>query len=279
MSKKKINISFFFNSLRGLKILTYLRKNVSLDIKKIFISKKFLKKEIVIFLKKEEIQFYYFENFTSKKLAKELEKVDLAITGGFPIILKEKLINKPKYGFINCHAGILPNYRGGSPLNWQIINNESQFGITVTKINSKIDRGNILGEKKFKLKSCYDINDLHRVANNNFPKLVEESINKILKGNKGKKQNEAKSKYYSQRTIENSKVILKEISFKNLKLMVRALQSPYPNVFFKYANKMISINNLFLSNLYLLPGEIIKKKNIIHFGCKDKTVKSYMNLK
>jgi methionyl-tRNA formyltransferase len=279
MSKKKTNISFFFNSLRGIKILTYLRKNVSLDIKKIFISKKFLKKEIVIFLKKEEIQFYYFENFTSKKLAKELEKVDLAITGGFPIILKEELINKPKYGFINCHAGILPNYRGGSPLNWQIINNESQFGITVTKINSKIDRGNILGEKKFKLKSYYDINDLHRVANNNFPKLVEESINKILKGNKGKKQNEAKSKYYSQRTIENSKIILKEISFKNLKLMVRALQSPYPNVFFKYANKMISINNLFLSNLYLLPGEIIKKKNIIHFGCKDKTVKSYMNLK
>ena len=279
MSKKKTNISFFFNSLRGIKILTYLKKNVSLDIKKIFVSKKFLKKEIVIFLKKEEIQFYYFENFTSKKLAKELEKVDLAITGGFPIILKEELINKPKYGFINCHAGILPNYRGGSPLNWQIINNESQFGITVTKINSKIDRGNILGEKKFKLKSYYDINDLHRVANNNFPKLVEESINKILKGNKGKKQNEAKSKYYSQRTIENSKIILKEISFKNLKLMVRALQSPYPNVFFKYANKMISINNLFLSNLYLLPGEIIKKKNIIHFGCKDKTVKSYMNLK
>ena len=279
MSKKKTNISFFFNSLRGIKILTYLKKNVSLDIKKIFVSKKFLKKEIVIFLKKEEIQFYYFENFTSKKLAKELEKVDLAITGGFPIILKEELINKPKYGFINCHAGILPNYRGGSPLNWQIINNESQFGITVTKINSKIDRGNILGEKKFKLKSYYDINDLHRVANNNFPKLVEESINKILKGNKGKKQNEAKSKYYSQRTIENSKIILKEISFKNLKLMVRALQSPYPNVFFKYANKIISINNLFLSNLYLLPGEIIKKKNIIHFGCKDKTVKSYMNLK
>jgi len=279
MSEKKTNISFFFNSLRGIKILTYLRKKVSLDIKKIFISKKFLKKEVVIFLKKEKIQFDYFENFNSKKLAKVLEKVDLAITGGFPIILKEELINKPKYGFINCHAGILPNYRGGSPLNWQIINNESQFGITVTKINSKIDRGNIIGEKKFKLKAHYDINDLHRVANNNFPKLVEESINKILKGNKGKKQNEAKSKYYSQRTIENSKIILKEISFKNLKLMVRALQSPYPNVFFKYANKMISINNLFLSNLYLLPGEIIKKKNIIHFGCKDKTVKSYMNLK
>ena len=279
MSKKKTNISFFFNSLRGIKILTYLRKKVSLDIKKIFISKKFLKKEVVIFLKKEKIQFDYFENFNSKKLAKVLEKVDLAITGGFPIILKEELINKPKYGFINCHAGILPNYRGGSPLNWQIINNESQFGITVTKINSKIDRGNIIGEKKFKLKAHYDINDLHRVANNNFPKLVEESINKILKGNKGKKQNKSKSKYYSQRTIENSKIILKEISFKNLKLMVRALQSPYPNVFFKYANKMISINNLFLSNLYLLPGEIIKKKNIIHFGCKDKTVKSYMNLK
>ena len=279
MSKEKTNILFFFNGLRGIKILTYLRKNPSFDIKKIFISTKFLKKEVISFLIKENIQFEYFENFNSTKLSKILEKIDIAITGGFPIILKEELISKPKYGFINCHAGILPNYRGGSPLNWQIINNESQFGITVIKINSEIDRGNIIAEKTFKLKARYDINDLHRVANNNFPKLVEESINKILKGYKGKKQNKQKSKYYSQRTIENSKIILKEISFKNLKLMVRALQAPYPNVFFKHNNKKISINNLFLSNLYLLPGEIIKKKNIIHFGCKDKTVKSYMNLK
>lgn len=278
MFKKKISISIFFNGLRGIKILTYLRKNVSFDIKEIFISKKFLKKEVISFLIKENIQFEYFENIKPEKLSKKLKKIDIAITGGFPIILKKELISKPKYGFINCHAGILPNYRGGSPLNWQIINNESHFGITVIKMNSRIDRGNIIAEKKFKLKVQYDINDLHRLANNNFPKLVQLSINKILKGYKGIKQYEIKSKYYPQRTIKDSKIILKEITFKNLKLMVRALQSPYPNVFFKHNNKKISINNLSLSNLHILPGEIIKKKNIIHFACKDKAVKSFLNL-
>ena len=279
MSKKKTNISLFFNGQRGIKILNYLRKKKSFDIKKIFISKKFLQNDVLSFLKKQKIDFDCFEKFNSKKLLKVHEKIDLAITGGFPIILRKELINKPKYGFINCHAGILPNYRGGSPLNWQIINNESHFGITVIKINYKIDSGNIIAERKFKLKPQYDINDLHRVANINFPKLVEKSITKILKGKKGKKQNKKRSKYYPQRTIMDSKIILKEISFKNLKLMIRALQKPYPNVFFIHNKKKISIDNLFLSNLYLQPGEIIKKKNIIHFGCKDKTVKSYINMK
>ena len=278
MSKEKIKISIFFNGLRGIKILTFLRKNLSFDIKEIFISKKFLKKEVISFLIKENIQFKYFENINPKNLSKKLEKIDIAITGGFPIILKKELISKPKYGFINCHAGILPNYRGGSPLNWQIINNETHFGITVIKMNARIDSGNIVDEKRFKLKARYDINDLHTIANNNFPKLVQLSIYKILKGYKGTKQNKIKSKYYPQRTIKNSKIILKKITFKNLKLMVRALQSPYPNVFFKHNNKKISINNLSLSNLHIRPGEIIKKKDIIHFGCKDKTVKSDMNL-
>ena len=38
---------------------------------------------------------------------------------------KRKIFRLVKYGFLNLHAGLLPKYRGGSPLNWQIINNEN----------------------------------------------------------------------------------------------------------------------------------------------------------
>ena len=113
------------------------------------------------------------------------------------------MLRLPKYGVINCHAGILPKYRGGSPLNWQIINNEKYFGITTLLANEKIDGGDIIFEKKFLLKKNYDINNLHNITNREFPKIVEKSILKILLKKPLKKQKELKL-YFKQRTERDS---------------------------------------------------------------------------
>ena len=48
---------------------------------------------------------------------------------------------------INLHGGPLPAYRGGSPLNWQIINQEKEIGISIIKIDEGIDTGDIIEEK------------------------------------------------------------------------------------------------------------------------------------
>jgi len=276
MMSQKIKISLFFNSLRGIKVMRHLMKIKSIDVSKIIISKKFLNKEIIKILRKKNIKFKYFENYNKRQLNLEHKNIDIGILCGFPIILKENLLNKTKYGFLNCHAGILPNYRGGSPLNWQIINNEKCFGITVLKTNFLIDNGNIILEKKFKLKNTHDINDLHEISNNNFPILVERSINKIIKGFLGKKQSSKGNKLFKQRNEKDSKINLKEIMYEKLLLMVRALQNPYPNPFFFYKNKKMSISNLHSSNKKLSPGEIIIKKNILYIGCRNKTGMSYL---
>ena len=44
---------------------------------------------------------------------------------------KNKILSLPKFGIINCHAGKLPFYRGRNILNWVLINDENEFGITV----------------------------------------------------------------------------------------------------------------------------------------------------
>ena len=55
----------------------------------------------------------------------------------FSYILKKKLFNIPKLEPLNLHAGPLPHYKGGSPLNWQIINGERKIGLSIIKINQK----------------------------------------------------------------------------------------------------------------------------------------------
>ena len=47
---------------------------------------------------------------------------------------------------INLHGGPLPSYRGGSPLNWQIINMKNSIGISIIKVDKGIDTGPILAE-------------------------------------------------------------------------------------------------------------------------------------
>jgi len=72
---------------------------------------------------------------------------DIFVSMSFNQILKKEIINLPRLGFINCHAGALPYYRGRNVLNWALINDASEFGVTVHYIDEGIDTGDIIVQK------------------------------------------------------------------------------------------------------------------------------------
>ena len=265
---KKIKIILFFNGLRGLKISKFLEKKKDIKILKIFVSKKFLDKKIL----NHNTNFKLIKNLNNNEIESALINCDVAVVGGFPLIFNKRLIKLPKYGIINCHAGPLPKYRGGSPLNWQIINNEKYFGITTIKMNSKIDGGDIINKKMFYLKNKYNIQDLHRIANREFPKIVYDSICKIILKKVLKKQI-LPSSYYPQRTMDDSLLFFKNKTLKEIRNFVRALQIPYPNPFFYYKNKKVSFHKFQVSKTKINKGSIIFKNNYFLLGCKDCTIK------
>lgn len=269
LNKKKI--CFFFNNIRGLKVLNFfLNKDISNY--KVFLSKKFLNNEVKLKLKKKKINFQILTSLKNKKIIHQLENFDLGIVCGFPLIFPRKIIKRFKYGMINCHAGRLPFYRGGSPLNWQLINNEKKFGLSVIKINNTIDGGPIIIEKTFKLSNKLDINDLHYIANNSFPKLVYKSFKIIFKKQKLKKQDEKYAKTYKQRSFKDSKMNIKKMKFVEVDCFVRALQNPYPNAFLKTKGKVYKIQKIKKNNLNIKPGIFIYKKKRIFVGCIDKAI-------
>jgi methionyl-tRNA formyltransferase len=67
----------------------------------------------------------------------------------------------PKLGTINLHASLLPNYRGAAPINWVIINGETQTGVTTFFINEEIDKGNIILSKKIEINNNITAAQLH----------------------------------------------------------------------------------------------------------------------
>jgi len=80
-------------------------------------------------------------------------RCDLFASLSFNQIFRRELADLPPLRTINCHAGKLPFYRGRNVLNWALINDEKEFGITVHYIDEGIDTGDVI------LQRCYPITD------------------------------------------------------------------------------------------------------------------------
>lgn len=105
--------------------------------------------------KAHKIPFLRTKNINSPEFIAQISrfKCDIFVSMSFNQIFKEPLISLPRLKSINCHAGKLPFYRGRNVLNWALINDEHEFGITTHYIDSGIDTGDIITQK------CYPIGD------------------------------------------------------------------------------------------------------------------------
>jgi len=184
---------------------------------------------------------------------------DIGIICGFPTIFRDQLIPIPKYGTINLHAGKLPEYRGGSPLNWQLINGEKEITISVIQVDSGIDTGPILAEHKFPVSLNDDISDVHKAANNAFPNLVESVLDQMEKdGVDGRPQVIEEGCYWHQRNIADGRISWREATSTQVHDLVRALTKPYPGAFSYLGHRKVVIYKTSLPTKKIMgtPGHV-----------------------
>jgi methionyl-tRNA formyltransferase len=103
------------------------------------------------FSKKNNIDWIMSENINSSEFQERLKSYgcDLFVSMSFNQIFKRDTIEIPRFKTINCHAGKLPFYRGRNILNWALINDENEFGITVHYVDEGIDTGDIILQRVF----------------------------------------------------------------------------------------------------------------------------------
>ena len=101
------------------------------------------------------IDVLYTPNVNSDDFLSQLKEYpsELYVSMSFNQIFKKEILNIPNKSVINCHAGKLPYYRGRNILNWALINDEKEFGITVHYVDAGIDTGDII------LQDTYPITD------------------------------------------------------------------------------------------------------------------------
>lgn len=109
-------------------------------------------------------------------------KCDLFVSMSFNQIFKQELINLPRLKTINCHAGKLPFYRGRNILNWALINDEGNFGITVHYVDNGIDTGDIIAQNSYVITDKDDYSTLLNRAYAGCATTLFEAIKKIQTG-------------------------------------------------------------------------------------------------
>ena len=95
------------------------------------------------------VDFFVHKNINEQSVILSLKsyEADIFVSMSFDQIMRQELYTLPKHHTINCHAGKLPYYRGRNVLNWALINDEKEFGVTVHYIDDGIDTGDIILQK------------------------------------------------------------------------------------------------------------------------------------
>lgn len=88
----------------------------------------------------------------------------------------------PKYGTFNLHASLLPQYRGAAPINYAIINGETETGLTTFFLNEEIDKGAVIMREKVAIRPDENAGELHDELMRLGNKVVVETIRKIESG-------------------------------------------------------------------------------------------------
>ena len=107
---------------------------------------------------------------------------DLQIIVAFRM-LPEVVWKMPPFGTFNLHGSLLPRYRGAAPLNWSIINGDTETGVTTFLLKQEIDTGNILFQEKIQINPEMTVGELHDSLMVIGAELVLRTVDEIAKGN------------------------------------------------------------------------------------------------
>ena len=108
-------------------------------------------------------------------------EADLQVVVAFRM-LPEVVWSMPRFGTFNVHAALLPQYRGAAPINWAVINGETQTGVTTFFLDHDIDTGRIIMQEPFAIEDDYDVEDVYDGLMKLGADIALKTVDRILEG-------------------------------------------------------------------------------------------------
>ncbi len=190
---------------------------------------------------------------------------DIAIVVAYGQIIPKNFLNLTKKGFINIHASLLPKYRGAAPIQRAIMNLEKKTGISIMKINDKLDSGPISNKYEIEIKKNDNFLSLSKKLSKIGSEVIIKNIDQILLDKVNfENQKEIEASYAKKILKSEGKINWKETA-KKISAKVKGL-NPHPGAWFIYKNERYKILKSTTLNLNGEPGLVLDNKLSIACG-------------
>jgi methionyl-tRNA formyltransferase len=214
---------------------------------------------------KETALKYDLEVFQPKTLKNNQEawdklkeyNADVAVVVAFGQILPPEVLATPKFGCINVHASLLPKYRGAAPIQWSIINGESETGVTTMNMDAGLDTGDMLLKRSVKITDDMTAGELHDILAYEGSLAISETLSLLEQGRlTSEKQDDALSCYAPMLSRDLSPIDWNQPA-QAIHNLIRGL-NPWPCASTKLGGKQLKILRSSLSgNTDCEPGTVI----------------------
>lgn len=209
-------------------------------------------------------------------------RADIQVVVAFRM-LPEVVWSMPRYGTFNVHAALLPQYRGAAPINWAIINGETETGVTTFFLDKNIDTGRIILQKRFPIPEDADVEYVYDGLMNLGADIAVETLDLVIANNGDIPSTDQAELATDATTLHSAPKIFKEtrrinwnLPAKNVYDFIRGL-SPYP-VAWTYLNfddknpttlKVYNTKKTHELSEGNIPGTILTAKNTLYIACQD----------
>lgn len=232
------------------------------------------------------IDFYQTNNINKPEWIEVLRRyeADVAVALLWLHTVNRGAIETTRHGFINCHAGLLPKYRGNAVLNWAILNRESEIGLTVHFMAAgDLDSGPVIKQERIPVGERTTVGDLFRQVDERGARLVLEAVEAVRRGElKASPQEQAEASYCYPRLPRDGELDWNRPA-RELERLVRATTDPYPGAYSYFTDvrdkhkikKMIvweaHVEAHPLREFYAVPGHLLKLEKGAKWGvaCGD----------
>ena len=204
------------------------------------------------------------ENFLKKLDA------DLAIVVAYGKLLPESFLNLTKKGFINIHASILPSWRGAAPIQRAIINLDKKTGISVMKINNKLDSGPVCNKYEIEIKKQDNSETISEKLSLIASEKILDEIDNIIDGKANFREQEHDKATYANKIEKTEGKINWNIKAEEILGLINGL-FPSPGAWFTFKGERYKILKAEVGNSKGEPGIVLGQN--LEIGCKEGSLK------
>ncbi len=244
--KKKLKIGYFADGIWSHRAFLKIVKDHRFDIRFIVPRTDTQDEKLLNLAKEYNITYFKLDMVNSDESIRRISTFDcdVLVSLSFNQVFRRNIIELTPKGIINCHAGKLPFYRGRNFLNWVLINDEKEFGVTVHFVDERIDTGDIILQKTYPVtdddtyetllgksySACAEIlyESLVQIAENSYKRTIQSAIHP--------------TGFYCGKRVRGDEVINWNDTSRGVFNFIRAISKPGPIARTKNGDEEIAIN-------------------------------------